>query len=242
MARYLGIQVVVQLGDFGIWAEPETRNYLNRLEVMAARSNLVVYALAGNHENLDLLRRWELVPDLDGFVSLRPHVRWIPRGHRWQWGGVRFGALGGAFSLDWRGRLPGVTWWPGAEEVQPEDVERLSAAPLDVLLTHDAPLGAEPQPPFATIHPLEDEHRAWVSRRLLLDAIEATRPTLVLHGHWHHRNSQVIELPDCAVRVEGLASNLEGDASGKKHSAGKPGRPPWRRLGWPTSSRSGWSG
>lgn len=98
---------------------------------------MTVYAIGGNHENADEVQLFEANPDEDGFVTLRPHVRWVPRGQRWTWTGVRFGALGGAFSLDWRTRTIGTTWWPTREELGDTDVERLGDAPLDVLLTHD---------------------------------------------------------------------------------------------------------
>jgi len=100
-----------------------------------------------------------------------------------------------------------MSWWPLREEARPADLERLGTGPLDILVTHDAPFGAEPQPQM----PLpEDIYRqAQGTRVLLAAAIEATRPALVLHGHWHRRNSQAIELPSRLVRVEGLESDQE---------------------------------
>ena len=40
------------------------------------------------------------------FVSGHVAVRYAHRGHRWTWGGLDFGALGGAHSVDQRHRLP----------------------------------------------------------------------------------------------------------------------------------------
>ena len=117
LARKLEAPVVLQLGDFGIWQRRTTPRYLNSLEWQAGKSDVVVYAIGGNHENYDEVKAFERDPDPDGFVTLRRHVRWIPRGQRWTWNGVRSGALGSAFSVDWPARSPGRDWWPGAEEL-----------------------------------------------------------------------------------------------------------------------------
>lgn len=122
---------------------------------------------------------------------------------------MSFGALGGAFSIDWRLRTPGRSWWP--EEVTTEaDVELLGDAPLEVLLCHDAPAG------FPANHPIRvdvaDEARSHEVRVLLARAVAATRPRLVIHGHWHRRHSTALSLQSGDVtQVEGLASDNEGD-------------------------------
>jgi len=199
---------LLQLGDFGIWDRNGTKRYLNGLETAAVSAGVTVYAIGGNHENYDIVDEIESgAADDDGFFAIRPHVRWIPRGHRWNWEGVRFGALGGAFSLDYKVRMPGMSWWPLREEVRPADLERLGTGPLDVLVTHDIPFGAEPYPQMPL--PADIYRQAQESRVLLFAAVEATRPSLVLHGHWHRRNSRVIDLPGNPVRVEGLESDQE---------------------------------
>jgi hypothetical protein len=128
---------------------------------------------------------------------------------------VRFGAIGGAFSIDWRDRKPGRSWWP--EEVTTvDDVERLGTAPLDVLVTHEAPAGV----PFEGYRlPEEDEVRAEEVRRYIRAATEATQPRMVLHGHWHRRHTYELAWPtedhgELAWRstlVEGLAADVQGD-------------------------------
>lgn len=211
-AADLRISTLLQLGDFGIWTRRETNRYLGWLEREATRCGVTVFPISGNHEDYDEVDAFEEHPDPDGFVSLRPHVRWIPRGHRWVWEGVRFGALGGAFSIDWRDRIPGRSWWPQREEVGDHDVTRLGEAPLDVLVTHEAPAGMEPPPRF--IVPRSTDDRSRESRVRVLRAMRATHPRLVLHGHWHTRSSKVVEDHDGTVfRVEGLASDEE--ASGE---------------------------
>ncbi|HMQ27453.1 MAG TPA: hypothetical protein PKA98_15795, partial [Acidimicrobiales bacterium] len=51
------------------------------------------------------------------------------------------------------------------------------------------------------------------SRAQVAAAVAATSPRLVVHGHWHHRYSVELTTPAGTARVEGLASNLEGDAT-----------------------------
>jgi hypothetical protein len=211
-ARKLGVSTILQLGDFGIWTRRQTNAYLDSLETVAERSTVDIYAIGGNHENYDDVEAFERHRDDGGFVPLRQHVRWVPRGHRWTWDGVRFGGLGGAFSVDWRTRMPGRTWWPYKEELHDEDVERLGEAPLDVLVTHEAPAGMEPPSPFKLAR--QTDERARLTRARILRAMRRAHPALVLHGHWHLRQSMVVEDHDGHVfRIEGLASDQEANGT-----------------------------
>jgi predicted phosphodiesterase len=207
-AQSLGITTAIQLGDFGIWPGQPGRNFLDAVSLRASQAGITLYAFTGNHDDQDQIAHLEANPDPDGFITLRPSLRWVPRAHRWTWHGVHFGALGGAYSIDHRQRIPGVDLWPGAEEVHPADIDRLGTAPLDVLLTHDAPEGAQPRSIFTL--PEADIRASRYSRELLLQAVDATRPKLVVHGHWHARNQTYLEIGEHGqvVRVEGLAADV----------------------------------
>jgi hypothetical protein len=217
-ASDLECDFVVQLGDFGYWPHtPEGRSFLDHCESTARHAGIPVLWIDGNHENHSRLR--ELSARADGIVEISPNVLHAPRGVRWTWSGVRFGALGGAFSIDWRTRKVGTSWWPD-EDLTHDDVERLGDAPLDVLLTHDAPA----EVPLVGV-PLrfDDEARAKETKRLISSAIVRTNPRVVLHGHWHHRYSHRIARRDDAMwresaelrwlwtQVHGLASDIEGN-------------------------------
>jgi hypothetical protein len=206
-APELGITTAVQLGDFGIAPGDSGQRFLDSASQSARTANVALYAYTGNHDDQTQIAQFESNPDPDGFVTLRPNLRWIPRSHRWTWHGRRLAALGGAFSIDWQMRTPGIDWWPDAEEVRNSDVERLGYEPLDVLFTHDAPDHAQPITAFEVMP--ADEIQARLSRYWLRIATENTTPELVIHGHWHTRNRTTLQLRthDLAVRVEGFAAN-----------------------------------
>lgn len=223
-AHQLGVDTVLSVGDFGIGPfrgdTPGTR-FGPKTERIAAKNGVTVYVVPGNHENYDTISA--LTPRPDGWLEMSGHVRVAPRGHRWSWTGVQFGALGGAFSVDWRHRQTGRDWWPAVEEVRPEDIERLGSGDLDVLVSHDVPSGIPIGPGgLFSPHPIPeaDLARAQVSRDLLLDAVRRTRPELLLCGHHHQRLSTTLP-PEVAardVRPTVAARNLGyEDAEARKH-------------------------
>lgn len=193
-----GCDAVLQLGDFGLWPGRE-EEWLDHVDALAAAAEAPLVWIDGNHENHDSLARWRDKADDTGLVPMRDHVRWAPRGARWRWAGVRFGALGGAVSIDRFLRRPGVNWWP-EEAVTQLDVDRLGDEPLDVLATHAAPSTPAlphrrlPLPPGI----IADSRQV---RALLDQAVERTRPALVVHGHYHARLQAAVG----ERRLEGLA-------------------------------------
>ncbi len=215
LARRHGCDAILQLGDFGYWPHTDDGlRFLDHVDWHSERNGIAcVYWIDGNHENHDALARLE--PDGSGMVPIGDRCRYIPRGHRWEWSGVRFGALGGAFSVDRRQRTKHVSWWPG-ELLTDVDVERLGEDRLDVLVTHDSPEGTPLRglelPPLDAV--LVDEVRGRI-----FEAVEAVGPKLVVHGHWHHRYSHELawpvtvdgELAWRATVVEGLAADVQGD-------------------------------
>ncbi len=98
-ARKHQVDGIVQLGDFGYWPlTGEGLNYLAWLSAELDDDDLRVIFVDGNHEDHKALR--QLPARADGFVEVTDRILWAPRGHRWTWQGVRFLALGGAYSID----------------------------------------------------------------------------------------------------------------------------------------------
>lgn len=219
-ARQHGCTIILQLGDFGYWPHtPSGQKFLGELEKVASSLGVTWHWIDGNHENhthLNAVVNHRITP-----VPISKHIIYLPRGCRWEWAGKRFGALGGAFSIDWRGRVPEVSWWP-QETITEDNVEALGNEPLDVLVTHDIPVDVRFEG-ILTLPP-DDEWNARESRKRISEALAATTPQLLLHGHWHRPNRTQSAWIDKAeterngnmtwkhVDVVGFASNIEDNA------------------------------
>lgn len=203
-AKRQSCDAVVQVGDFGYWEHlPEGVEFLDALDAKLSAAGLVLYFVDGNHENHEMLRS-QYGPNEDGWTHVRSHIVYLPRGHRWVWRGWRFLALGGAFSIDRRRRIKYHSWWPEEEITEAEVQAAISGGPVDVMVTHDVPSGADIGP----ILPVEETE---LGREKLTRVVEAVQPEIVIHGHYHRRvRSYVPAVPHC--RTVGL----DADGSGSK--------------------------
>ena len=208
-------RVLVSVGDLGLgtWGGHQDK-LLNRADYLLEELDGYLLVVPGNHDDYDWIdstlasRR-----DALGFGVGGRHgrVRIASRGHRWTLGGRRFGALGGAVSLDRARRTEGRSWW-AAEAPTPADAETLGDGELDVLITHDVPAGVPMvSAPGWNAQLLE---RSDVVRALLREAVEATRPAVGFCGHWHQRVTHTLERADGGTtRVEALsAEHTPGNA------------------------------
>lgn len=187
-AAKIGADGIVHVGDLGYnynmqrsggYAfEKPLRNALNE-------HDLFMVWIDGNHENHAWLR--ELPIREDGFVQTGSGGRifWAPRGLRWTWLDVKFGALGGAYSINKKVLREGITQFSDLEEVKIEDVEKLGNDKLDILLTHDVPLNVFMKSTLV-LRP-EIEKAANVSRKNIEQAVLNTDPEHMFAGHWHKR-------------------------------------------------------
>lgn len=188
-----GCDVIVQLGDFGLWPGYAGRAFLRDVQDTLEDFGVTLYWLDGNHEDHDqinarpTMRKPHERREPWAFPEL-PSILHLPRGYRWEWWGETFMALGGAVSVDKFKRTEGRSWWPG-EALTSEDVKYASRpGKVDVLLCHDAPFGVQ----IPGIKPKgQSEWPDWVldeaydHQRLIRDVAEVTRPDLIAHGHFH---------------------------------------------------------
>jgi hypothetical protein len=232
-----GCARVLQVGDFGWYPGTEAGDeFAAGVAGTAAELGLVVAFIGGNHDNWDDLveRTGSAARDDDGFVVLGDHLRYVPRPHRWEWAGVRVGALGGAWSINWRRLVRFVSWWPN-EEPSAADADALCAeGPLDVAVFHDAPGEVDLSVAAWDLDDASDGR----GPRVLADMVVARcDPRLVFHGHWHHRHTTVLA---GGARVEGLAHEVMrltsrsviwdlGSGQVWPAAAAEPTRAPW----WP---------
>jgi predicted phosphodiesterase len=198
-----GYQVIVHVGDLKVlWYDeypdyPEAGAFTAELAGLLEELGLVFIFIDGNHDAHPKLRALPL--NTDGFGVISDRLLYAPRGHRWQLGGVRFGALGGAYSIDRAWGTEGRDWFVD-EVTVPEDVQALGEEPLDVLITHDVPAGIDVETIFEL--PESSERESNIVRVLLRDAVRATEPKLVFSGHWHQRRTGL--MPGIETRVHVL--------------------------------------
>ena len=180
-----GVETAVQLGDFGWWPQ---KGFAKKVSRAAYILGITVCFIDGNHEDHEHLRfhadlrspgRGPADP-----VEMHPSLWYLPRGCGWEWHGVRFRALGGAFSVDHGVRTPGYDLFPVEEVPSHGDAQRaIDGGPADVLLSHDHPaLGYRLK---GLPIPDADERASAQVRQLLGEVVKAIRPKVVVHGHWH---------------------------------------------------------
>lgn len=217
-ARRFGCEGIVPLGDTGLWLDNALQRrtgenrindpWLDAVETMLDGFGLWMRFLDGNHDNHpDARAAYPELGDDSGIRPIRERIDWADRASVWDWCGVRFGALGGAYSVDSGRRREGFDWWP-TEQISYREADRMAGrGHVDVLLTHDDPEEAR----IPRLRPLDmkSDDRSSAHRRIISMAVEAATPELLCHGHFHIRYSDVVGRGDDRTRVEGLASNRE---------------------------------
>lgn len=197
------LEVVYQLGDFGIWQGTQGRQYLDIVQGCVRRHGLKLYVIPGNHENYDIIAEIPVNVD-DGFQWIHRDIALAPRGHRWELGGRTFVALGGAPSVDFTSRVPNESWWE-AEMITHEEAEAVAAAGhAEIMLAHDSPDGGTYAVQRIVADPLGVEFWgregiAWarVGRRRMNAAFAGVAPKLFAHGHYHTADMRKDEERDC---------------------------------------------
>jgi hypothetical protein len=242
---------VFVLGDFGIFCHIDAGAFTAGVAVDAARKGLKIWFLPGNHENYDLLERVEAEHprDDDGFVIYHDGLSsllYSPRGHRWSWDGVSFLSLGGAYSVDkdWRIAADGMSvthaesvarrghslnakdeyvlqhphyrWWPQEQITDEQAASAAAGAPVDVMLAHDKPIAAHLDWNRKDIP--EAEH----NQRRLQRVVDAVKPRLYLHGHFHYAYT------DWLLKTMTSVCGLDCDPEASKGSGGSGDR----KLSW----------
>lgn len=203
-AQRLGVTKIVHVGDFD--GPPTSHAYLDSLDRLCARCGVTIFFVDGNHEDFPYLDSLPL--NADGTKSVRENIIYLPRGLRWQWEGVSFLAMGGAYSVDRPWRTKDVTYFD-AEELSDTDVN-VSTDPVDILVSHDCPAGA---PNTITDTPIlqaagirmfgEDQiARANLHRGQLARVSDAVDPRVIVHGHYHVASRKTYTRPggrECLV-------------------------------------------
>lgn len=205
-----GVRTALHVGDFGLdWPGAKRGRYEAKLNKYLVELGLTLVISGGNHDNWDTLAK--LPVEDDGTAVVRANIRVLPRAGRTRVEGLIVGALGGAFSVDYEHRTEGKDWWPNEEPTREEAKALVDGGPLDILITHDAPLGV----PLIGHFELKTElaKRAEKTRVLLREVVESTAVPHVFCGHWHQRRIHELALPNGgSTRVDVL--NMENSRMG----------------------------
>lgn len=188
------IDFLIHLGDFGYMGN-NGRDFAHAVTMACADKGIYLLVIPGNHENYDWIE--QLPFDDEGRLTLSDRIRLAPRGYRFELAGTTFCCAGGAVSVDRARRTEGATWWP-QEALTTAEVESISAGePVDVLLTHDGPLGADPpalpHDTFVQIFGQAIATKAMAHHKLIRDISDALTPHHLLHGHFHERYTREVE-------------------------------------------------
>lgn len=182
------INVIYQLGDFGVWGGDAGAKYLRKMNKRLVENDQLLIVTPGNHENYNMINRWPL--NEYGFQQRSDLTRiWIaPRGKVWEHNGTMIASMGGAASVDLEHRTINKSWWI-QEAITEKDIEALRFSmedihKVDILLCHDIPLetkGGMSKWPL----PEHIEYYSYQQQVKISEAVEIAMPDWVLHGHWH---------------------------------------------------------
>jgi hypothetical protein len=204
-----GRRGLLSVGDFGFLpALPEGRAFIAYVAELLEAYDLYLLVVDGNHDDQDALLGLQL--DETGMGIIGPRARHARRGTHWEISGVSFLAAGGAVSIDQHRRTQGVDWWEN-EALGYSDVNRcIDGGHADVIIAHDTPAGVAGDDVHVAYTKMDEASAA--NRRALLAIVEAVKPSVLYHGHYHVRRTAFLTLENGQdVRIEGLGRDGQGD-------------------------------
>ncbi|WP_416377452.1 hypothetical protein GC088_10040 [Arthrobacter sp. JZ12] len=205
-AEKAGVRTMVSVGDCALdWPGARRGRYEKRINEILAQKSMRLLISPGNHDNWDTILK--LQTEGDGLARWRSRIWVLPRGGRTVCEGLMIGGLGGAFSIDSKRRTEGKDWWPDEEPTYEEAQRLIEGGPVDVLVTHDAPLSV----PLKSHLKLSADliMRANQTRTLIDDVVAKLTPAHLIAGHWHQRKIHEILHPGGEVtRVDILANEM----------------------------------
>lgn len=212
------------LGDFGWWPKDKGgRKFIEKI----GKLDFPIYFLAGNHEDWEDLEKYQEYPDYneEGFIEVAPNILYTPTGFRWEWDGVKFLSVGGAYSIDRKYRVKFISWFP-QEIITIEDMDKALVTDLDlthnvdVILSHDAPAGVDMAMEFAMLYGgakyFDLDAGTGLNMNRLRTICDWWKPSRLYHGHWHLRYTQHHQFYDSSskenydIMVTGLNCNQTG--------------------------------
>lgn len=181
--------IFVILGDvganyFGDERDAETKRTMASLKP-------TIFCIHGNHEQRPAkIPGYELIEWKGGKVWRQeqyPNLLFAKDGEIFDFDGLRYLVIGGAYSVDKFYRLSrGLSWWPDeqpSEEIKAFVEQQIREKSFDVVLSHTCPYHYEPTEMFIVGI---DQSTVDTSTEEWLDAIEAKIDYIAWFcGHWH---------------------------------------------------------
>lgn len=132
---------LVVTGDFGIWNDKQSMNFLNWLD---KTKTFTVLFVEGNHEDYTFLKTFPLIDKFNNKVrKINDSVYQLLRGEIYNIEGYDFFAFGGARSIDKFSarRQEGIDWFPEEESTYLEENNALTnleknGNKVDFIITH----------------------------------------------------------------------------------------------------------
>lgn len=183
VARDLGCDRMLVVGDFGMWPGWDGVAYLDAVNDIAHEFNQHIFALPGNHEDHVQWNFWLNMglPTSSGFTYIRDRLLISPKINFWKWGDKRYAITGGAVSIDKGYRIEGKSWWRDEEftDENLKSVLKYGGPKIDYLFSHDC---SDNTPWRSRLKPdLESQ----LNRQRIDKAINHLQPRLHFHGHMH---------------------------------------------------------
>lgn len=194
----LGVNVAVQVGDFGFWPGPTGQAYIGGVEEALSHLGMRLIVIDGNHDWHEYLQ--QLAAAGPGLYPVTDHIQYAARGTVFSLPGApQCLAAGGAPSPDRARRVEGVSWWR-QETMSTEEINWcLDAGPVDVVFAHDCPEQIMQRVKFA--HFPEGEYH----RKVMSAIWESAQPRYWFSGHYHTRIQVDISASQRSTRFNVLA-------------------------------------
>jgi Icc-related predicted phosphoesterase len=211
-----GVTEIFQLGDFGIWGGHDGASFILKIAKWLKENGQTLYVTLGNHEDYVRVNATPVASDGTQWYQGHENIKLLPRGFRGSLGAskrVSWVSLGGANSIDFKGRREGISWWR-EESITVADVYKtVEAGKADFMFCHDAPAGV------TMPHDRKEESAGWhpdevrysnAGREMLRQAVDVVQPRILFHGHHHCYQDVTVPmkaegLGDYSLRSIGLA-------------------------------------
>lgn len=177
--------VFMHLGDFNFFPDNRGQKFLNVINSQLDILGRELFVLDGNHEDFDYIKTFKNSDKYPGFKEVREHIFYIPRGLGWTWGGKKFVAVGGAWSVDYAYRKLGESWFL-EENITDSDVENaLKNKKADYFFSHDSIVSLPYDAYFGGARDFRTEAANYDNREKLQKIVSALKPKYAFHGHHH---------------------------------------------------------